>query len=283
MWLGKEDPAILPPLEIKTIEGAKLRKGYIIPFNLPPEALGEMRQELKTNEAMGVLGDAPMGSTLHGLLTVKKAKGGYRWVITCVTANDITIDFHLFQPDNANEQQSRMKGAKYFWLTDLTKGFWQIRLHPNSRWLFCFSTPFGAKQYLRAPLGSKATAPLLLRYVHDGKILDAAGLLHKGVEMVHGDHAGFSDVVYDDDPEGRSHFHSLRSYLKMCSEHRLRLSPKKFALFSKEADIAGLLHKGGGLLVRPKCAKMPKPNILWYSSPTGDLYCGTRRRRGTFN
>ena len=60
----KEDPAILPPLEIQTIEGAKLRKGYTIPFNLPPEALEEMREELKTNEAMGVLGDAPMGSTL---------------------------------------------------------------------------------------------------------------------------------------------------------------------------------------------------------------------------
>ena len=46
--LGKEDPAILPPLEVKTIEGAKLRKGYTIPFNLPPAALEELRQELKT-------------------------------------------------------------------------------------------------------------------------------------------------------------------------------------------------------------------------------------------
>ena len=121
--LGKEDPAILPPLEIKTIEGAKLKKGYTIPFNLPPEALEEMREELKTTEAMGVLGDAPIGATLHGLSTVKKAKGGYRWVITCVTANDITVDFHWFQPDNANEQQSYMKGVKFFWLADLTKGF----------------------------------------------------------------------------------------------------------------------------------------------------------------
>lgn len=47
---------------------------------------------------MGVLGDAPMGSTLYGLLTVKKANGGYRWVITCVTANDITVDFQPLVP-----------------------------------------------------------------------------------------------------------------------------------------------------------------------------------------
>ena len=156
------------------------------------------------------------GSTLYGLLTVKKAKGGYRWVITCVTGNDITIDFHWFKPDNANEQQRRMKGVKYFWLTDLAKGFWQIRLHPNSRWLFCFSSPFGAKQYLRAPMGIKATLPFFDMFM--AKILDAAGLLRKGVEMVHDDHAGFSDVVYNDDPEGSGHFHLLRRYLKMCSE-----------------------------------------------------------------
>ena len=186
---------------------------------------------------------------MHGLLTVKKASGGYRWVITCVTANDITVDFHWFQPDNANEQQSRMKGAKYFWLADLTKGFWQIRLHPESRWLFCFATPFGAKQYLRAPMGSKATAPFFDMCM--AKILDAAGLLRKGVEMVHDDHAGFATEVYNDEPDGRSHFHLLRRYLKMCSEHRLRLSPKKFTLFSKEADIAGLLHRDGGLRPNP--------------------------------
>ena len=205
--LGKEDLAILPPLEIKTIEGAKLCKGYTIPFNLLPAALEEMREELKTNDVMGALGDVPMGSTLHDFLTVKKVKGGYRRVITCVTANDVTVDFHWFQPDNANEQQSRMKGAKYFWLADLTKGFWQIRLHPNSRWLFCFLTLFGAKQYLRSPMGSKSTAPFFGMCM--AKILDAAELLHKGVEMLHDDHAGFSYVVYDDNPEGRSHFHRV--------------------------------------------------------------------------
>ena len=70
------------------------------------------------------------------------------------------------------------------------------------------------------------------------KILDAAGLLRKVVEMVHDDHAGFATEVYNDEPDGRSHFHLLRRYLKVCSEHRLRLSPKKFTLFSKEADIS---------------------------------------------
>ena len=220
MRLGKEDPAILPPLKIETIPGAKLRKGYTIPFNLAPDALEEMKKELDRNEGMGVMGDAPIGSTLHNLLTIKKVKGGYRWVVTCVTANDITVDFHWFSPDNATAQQSRMKGAKYFWLTDMTKGYWPIKLDPSSRWLFCFATPFGAKQYLRAPMGSKATAPFFDMCM--SKILEAAGLLRHGVEMIHDDHAGFSDRIYDEDEDGRSHFHLLRRYLRMCARHRLR-------------------------------------------------------------
>ena len=112
-----------------------------------------------------------------------------------------------------------MHGAKYFWLADLTKGFWQIMLHPESRWLFCFATPFRAKQYLRAPMGSKATAPFFDMCL--AKVLDAAGLLRKGVEMVHDDHAGFASTIYDDDPKGRSHFHLLRRYLQVCSQHKL--------------------------------------------------------------
>ena len=96
---------------------------------------------------------------------------------------------------------------------------------------------------------SKATAPFFDMCM--AKILDAAGLLRKGVEMVHDDHAGFASVVYDDNSDCRSHFHLLRRYLKMCSDHRLRLSPKKFTLFSKETDIAGLLHKEGGLRPNP--------------------------------
>ena len=266
--LGKEDPAILPPLEIQTIPGAKLRKGYTIPFNLPPDALDELWKEIKLNEGMGVIGDAPIGATLHNLLSIKKVKGGYRHVVTCVTANDITVDFHWFQPDNTTEQQSRMRGAKYFWLADMTKGYWQIRLHPNSRWLFCFATPFGAKQHLRAPMGSKATAPFFDMCM--AKILDAAGLLRHGVEMIHDDHAGFASEVYADEPDGNSHFHLLRRYLCMCSRHRLRVSPKKFVLFSKEADIAGLLHRNGGL--RPHPARYQ--GILDQRQPetVGDVY-----------
>ena len=128
--------AILPALRVKTIPGAKMRQGYKIGFDkLNNAQLNRMHDELKRNRSMGVIGDAPLNSTLHSLLTLVKPDGSERWVITCVTANDIdiTIDFWWDQPDNHTSQQQRLHGAKYFWLTDMLKGYWQIRLHDDSQ------------------------------------------------------------------------------------------------------------------------------------------------------
>ena len=77
---------------------------------------------------MGVVSDdVPPGAVLHSLLTLNKAGGGKRWVITAMTANDITVDFYHYQADNADELQQVMQGAKHYWVADLTKGYWQVR------------------------------------------------------------------------------------------------------------------------------------------------------------
>ena len=142
-------------MSVKTIPGAVLRKGYSINLsNLPREALDSLKTQLDLNKSMGVISDdVPTGAVLHSLLTVKKPDGSLRWVITAVTANDITIDFYHYQADSADELQSVMQGAKHYCLT---KGYWQIRLAEDSQWLFCFATPWGACKYLRAPMGSMA-------------------------------------------------------------------------------------------------------------------------------
>ena len=157
-----------------------------------------------------------------------------------------------------------MGGAKFYWLADMLKGYWQLELHPDSRWLFCFATPWGPMMYLRAPMGCKITAPWFCMCM--ARILEAANLLHKGVEMIQDDHGGHSDVIYDEDPNGRSHYHLLRRYLKVCAQHRLRISPKKFTLFAKEVDIGGALHKQGGMTPNPAryqaVLEQPEPSTL---------------------
>ena len=38
--------------------------------------------------------DVPSGAVLHSPLTLNKTGGGKSWVITAITANDITVDFY---------------------------------------------------------------------------------------------------------------------------------------------------------------------------------------------
>ena len=261
--LGRDTAAHFAPMSVKTIPGAVLRKGYSIDLsNLPREALDSLKKQLDLNKAMGVVSDdVPAGAVLHSLLTVKKPDGSLRWVITAITANDITVEFYHYQADNADELQSIVQGAKHYWVADLTKGYWQIRLAEDSQWLFCFATPWGAYKYLRAPMGSKATAPYFDKCM--AGMLEGNGLLRKGVVMIHDDHAGYSDHIYDSDPEGRSHFHLLRRYLKMCAELNVFLSPKKFEVYIKKTDIAGHLHGDGGLRPNPPVTRpLSKPQNL---------------------
>ena len=69
--------------------------------------------------------------------------------------------------------------------------------------------------------------------------------------MIHDDHSGHAAVIYDEDPNGRSHYHLLRRYLDVCAKHRIRISPKKFVIFCKNPDIGGFLHGGGGMRPSP--------------------------------
>ena len=246
--LGKEDPAAFAPLRVKIRKNAVLRQGYKIPFNLSKDEKEQLKKELDLNVAMGVLGKADMFDVLHSLLTVRKPSGGVRWVITCITANDITVEFTTDDKDNVTDQQSRMKNAMYFWMADLVKGYWQIQLAKESQHLYCFNTPWGPMKYLRAPMGGSATAPYFDHCMM--QMLKAANLYQNGVEMVHDDHAGHSDTIMG--PKGgNSHYATLERYLKTVSEHRVRLSPKKFVLFAKQLDIGGVLHGDGGIKPHP--------------------------------
>ena len=75
-------------------------------------------------------------------------------------------------------------------------------------------------------MGSKATAPYFDKCM--ASMLEGAGVLRKGVVMIHDNHAGYADhIIYDDNLEGQSHYHLLRHYLKICAELNVFLSPKK--------------------------------------------------------
>ena len=103
-------------------------------------------------------------------------------------------------------------------------------------------------------------------------LLEGANLLRNGVMMIHDDHAGYATHIYDDNPNGKSHYHLLRRYLKACAEVGVVLSPKKFEVYATSADIVGHLHAGGGLRPSPpryqSIVDQPTPDLL------SDVYNG---------
>ena len=97
-------------------------------------------------------------------------------------------------------------------------------------------------------------------------MLEGAGLLHNGVVMVHDDHAVYVEVIYEDDPDGHSHYHLLRRYLKACTEMNVVLSPKTFEVFQRQVDIAGYMHERGGmrpcLPIYQSIVEQPRPTLV---------------------
>ena len=267
--LGKDKPANFAPMVVKLKRDAVLKPGYKIPFNLSPAEKDQLKKELDVNRAMGVVGKADMYDVLHSLLTVRKPSGGARWVITCITANDITLEFSMPSADNVTDQQKRMKNALYFFVADLVKGYWQIALAKESQHLYCFDTPWGPMKYLRAPMGGIATAPYFDMCMME--MLKGADLYQNGVEMVHDDHTGHSNTIVGPSG-GNSHYALLERYLKTVSEHGVCLSPKKFTLFAKEADFGGVLHGHGGIKPNPiryqAVIDQPDPELV------SDVYSG---------
>ncbi|UYV75260.1 K02A2.6-like [Cordylochernes scorpioides] len=80
-----------------------------------------------------------------------------------------------FQTSDMNMQIAvNLHGSKYFTKLDLKKGYWQIKVAPNSQRYFTFSTPWGRYMFLRVPFGIK-TAPEIFQKIMADLLQDLEG------------------------------------------------------------------------------------------------------------
>ena len=171
-----------------------------------------------------VMGDEP-STWLHPVVLAPKPGGDVRFTtdLTRLNSQCERVSHHTKTPAEAISGFD--KKMKYFCKLDLTKGYWQLAIDPESRPLTTFATPFGRYRWLRAPMGYLSTGD---SYTMRGDVA------LEGLDI---------QKVVDDIGGGKPTFRELCrlacEVLERCAKHNLTVSPKKSILVAKKISFVG--------------------------------------------
>ena len=127
-----------------------------------PEEIRLAREMVAEGEAAGIIEDSTSEWCSQLVMVIKKDQYGVptgkpRFAVDYRRVNELmTKDAHPLPLPEV--MFSHLKGATIFSKLDLTKGFYQIALHPKCREFLAFSSPDGPKQWRVIPFGA-ANAP----------------------------------------------------------------------------------------------------------------------------
>ena len=147
-------PLGLPPSRA-TDHRITLVDNYQIPthrvYRMSPVETEELRKQVDAYLAAGHIEPAcsPFGA---GVLFVPKKEGTLRMCVDYRALNKITLADRYPMP-RIDEMLDSIAFATYFTKLDLTQGFHQIRIHPESIYKTAFQTKFGSFQFRVMPFG----------------------------------------------------------------------------------------------------------------------------------
>uniref|UniRef100_A0A8C3H6S9 ribonuclease H n=1 Tax=Chrysemys picta bellii TaxID=8478 RepID=A0A8C3H6S9_CHRPI len=215
---------------IATDPGKTVRDNHRL---LPKRMWDTVRQELETMLEMGVV-EVSTSEWRSPIVLVPKSDGTTRFCINFRKANAISR-FNAYPMPRVDELLEHLGGARYLSTIDLTKGYWQIPLMPNSLAKTAFPIPFGLFQFITMPFGLHGAAAM---FQH----------LMKKVLQPHDQYAAaYIDniVVYSLDWE--SHLHHLAEVLHALRAAGLTANPAKCHLGQEEVTYLGYTVGGGKL------------------------------------
>ena len=103
--------------------------------------------------ADGVLGHSTSPFSAPIMLAKKKC-GGWRFLTDFRKINE-KCEKVVYPLPRIEDSLQKLDDPEFFSSLDLTKGFWQIEVHPEDRKYFAFSTESMHLEYLVAPMGAK--------------------------------------------------------------------------------------------------------------------------------
>lgn len=129
-----------------------------------------------------------------------------------------------------------LEGAKYFFVLDWFRGYWQLPLHPDSQEFFSFVTHRGIYTPTRVPMGAT----------------DAVAYCQGVVEEIFGGLLGLGILCWLDDILGYAKTEDellaiLEKVLDRCEEFGLKLHAKKCSFFAMEVTWCGRVISAEGV------------------------------------
>lgn len=210
------------------------------PYRLPYAHRPTVEQELVKMEAAGII--TPSNSQWASpVVLVPKKDGTMRMCVDYRKLNSVSAADAYPMP-RIDELIDRLAGAKYVSTLDLTRGYWQVPVAPESQSKTAFTTSFGLFNFTVMPFGLHG-APATFQRMMDN-LLRGTGSYS----------AAYLDdlVIYSSTWE--EHLLQLRSILLRLRKAGLTAKPSKCKLAARQCVYLG--HVVGNGEVRPEVSKI---------------------------
>ena len=202
------------------------------PYQLPFASQEFVKEEVQKLLDMGVV-EPSVSPFSSPIVLVKKKDGSLRLCIdfrklnafTILDATNIPLPEDLF---------AQLSDSSIFSSCDLSKAYWQISVHPDSRHYTAFQTPLGLMQWTRMPFGlvnAPATFCRLMRIV----LHDKPWLL-----------SYFDDTLLHT-RSWEDHITGLQMLLSTLREHGLTVNPSKLVIGQTSIQFLGHSVSNGTL------------------------------------
>jgi len=188
---------------------------------------------------MGVIEESHSAWCSPIVLVVKK-DGSIRFCLDYRRVNDVSR-FDAYPMPRVDELLDRLGTARFFTTLDLTKGYWQIPLSPESKEKTAFSTPFGLYPFTTLPFG----------------LFGAPATFQRLMDRVLRPHAAYAATYLDDviihSTAWAEHVWRVGAVLESLKQAGLTANPGKCAVGQREVRYLG--YHLGTVQIRPQMDK----------------------------
>ncbi|UYV80953.1 K02A2.6-like, partial [Cordylochernes scorpioides] len=208
------------------------------PRPIPLSIKERVKKELEEMEDNGIIKKVNYPTPISSQMVIAKQKGKIRICIDPSDINKVILRSH-FPLRTFDQIAVNLHGSKYFTKLDLKKGYWQIKVAPNSQRYFTFSTPWGRYMFLRVPFGIK-TAPEIFQKIMADLLQDLEGTENSMDDI----------LIHAPDPQTLEI--RTRAVLQRLKENGIKLNRDKCKLQLQEVQFLGHIVTSEGIKIDPE-------------------------------